>query len=121
MVTDQIVFMSTGIILTFLGIASISYSKNLIKTVMAFQVVLLGANLALFSSGLASAPSTIPSCPSSFPFSLPTDCYYLTIDSFVFLSILVGAAVEAVGLAIVVNVYRKYGTLNPSEIRKLRH
>ncbi len=45
----------------------------------------------------------------------------LTTDSFVFLSILVGAAVEAVGLAIVVNVYRKYGTLNPSEIRKLRH
>ncbi len=52
MVTDQIVFMSTGILLVFLGIASISYSKNLIKTVMSFQVVLLGANLALFSSGL---------------------------------------------------------------------
>lgn len=128
MVTDQIVFMSTGILLVFMGIASISYSKNLIKTVMSFQVVLLGANLTLFSSGLAPVPpnlalSTI-SCPSSSPF--PTllwgaNCYLLTIDSFVFLSILVGAAVEAVGLAIVVNVYRRYGTLNPSEIRKLRH
>jgi len=108
MVTDQIVFMSTGILLVFLGIASISYSKNLIKTVMSFQVVLLGANLALFSSGLGGSVSE----------ELGTR---LTTDSFVFLSILVGAAVEAVGLAIVVNVYRKYGTLNPSEIRKLRH
>jgi multicomponent Na+:H+ antiporter subunit C len=108
MVTDQIVFMSTGILLVFLGIASISYSKNLIKTVMSFQVVLLGANLALFSSGLNGSLSTVVGTR-------------LTTDSFVFLSILVGAAVEAVGLAIVVNVYRKYGTLNPSEIRKLRH
>lgn len=108
MVTDQIVFMSTGIILVFLGIASISYSKNLIKTVMSFQVVLLGANLALFSSGLNGSLFTAVGTR-------------LTTDSFVFLSILVGAAVEAVGLAIVVNVYRKYGTLNPSEIRKLRH
>jgi NADH:ubiquinone oxidoreductase subunit K len=108
MVTDQIVFMSTGILLVFLGIASISYSKNLIKTVMSFQVVLLGANLALFSAGLNGSLSTVVGTR-------------LTTDSFVFLSILVGAAVEAVGLAIVVNVYRKYGTLNPSEIRKLRH
>ena len=104
MVTDQIVFMSTGVLLIFLGMASISYSKNLIKTVMSFQVVLLGANLALFSSGLNPGVGA-----------------RLTTDSFVFLSILVGAAVEAVGLAIVVNVYRKYGTLNPSEIRKLRY
>ena len=108
MVTDQIVFMFTGILLVFLGIASISYSKNLIKTVMSFQVVLLGANLALFSSGLNGSLSTVVGTR-------------LTTDSFVFLSILVGAAVEAVGLAIVVTVYRKYGTLNPSEIRKLRH
>jgi NADH:ubiquinone oxidoreductase subunit K len=108
MVTDQVVFMSTGVLLIFIGIASISYSKNLIKTVMSFQVVLLGANLALFSSGLNG-------------FLSPGMGNRLTTDSFVFLSILVGAAVEAVGLAIVVNVYRKYGTLNPSEIRKLRH
>ena len=102
MITDQMVFLFTGALLVFLGIASISYSKNLVKTVMSFQVVLLGANLALFSSGLGMGTR-------------------LTTDSFVFLSILVGAAVEAVGLGIVVNVYRKYGTLDPSEIRKLRH
>ena len=106
--TDQTVFLFTGILLVFIGIGAISYSKNLIKTVMAFQVVVLGANLALFASGINTPLSS----------GLGTR---LTTDSFVFLSILVGAAVEAVGLAIVVNVYRKYGTLDPSEIRKLKH
>jgi len=44
----------------------------------------------------------------------------LLSDAFVVLSVLVGAAVEAVGLAIIVMVYRRYGTLNPDEIRRLR-
>ncbi len=108
MVPDQTVFLFTGISLVFLGVASISYSKNLVKTVMSFQVVLLGANLALFASGLDSPAAT----------GLGTR---LTTDSFVLMSILIGAAVESVGLAIVVKVYQNYGTLNPSEIRKLRH
>ena len=68
---------------------------------MAFQVLLFGANLALFSSGLDAGPR-------------------LMSDTFVLISLMVGAAVESVGLAIVVLVYRKYGTLNPSKIRKLR-
>lgn len=78
-----------------------SFSKNLIKTIMSFQIVVLGANLALFASGLG------PQNPS-------------ISDSFVLFSIASGASVEAVGLAIVVSVHRKYGTLNPSEIRRLR-
>jgi NADH:ubiquinone oxidoreductase subunit K len=100
-VTDQLVFLLTAIVLIFLGIGSMTYSKNLIKTVMSFQVAVIGANLALFASGLGPQNSSIS-------------------DSFVLFSIASGASIEAVGLAIVVAVYRKYGTLNPSEIRRLR-
>ncbi len=101
MITDQTVLMATGTLLLLLGIASVSYSKHLVKSIMAFQVAVFGANLALFASGLP----------------------YLDrrpIDTFVILSVLVGAAVEAVGLAIIVMVYRKYGSLNPADIRRLR-
>lgn len=107
MVTDQTVLMATGTLLLLLGIASISYSKHLIKSMMAFQVAVFGANLALFASGLTNyAPlSNLQVRPS---------------DTFVILSVLVGAAVEAVGLAIIVMVYRKYGSLNPADIRRLR-
>ena len=79
-----------------------SYSKNLIKTIMSFQVIVFGANLALFASGLGGENN-------------------LVSYSLVLFSIIVGASVESVGLAIIVLVYRKYGTLNPSEVRRLRH
>jgi NADH:ubiquinone oxidoreductase subunit K len=68
---------------------------------MSFQVVLFGANLALFAAGLGAGTR-------------------LSLDTFVLLSITAGAAVEAVGLAIVLVVQRKYRTLDPSKIRKLR-
>lgn len=100
-VTDQQVFLVTATVLVFLGIGSMSYSRNLIKTVMSFQVMVFGVNLALFSSGLGGQLGLIS-------------------DSLVLFSIVVGASVESVGLAVVVSVHRRYGTLNPSEIRRLR-
>jgi len=101
MALDQTILMATGTGLLFLGIAAITISKNLLKSIMSFQVSVFGANLALFASGLGYGAR-------------------LLSDAFVVLSVLVGASVEAVGLAIIVVVYRKYGTLNPDEIRRLR-
>lgn len=93
--------MVTAAVLIFFGIGAISLSKNLIKSVMAFQAVVFGANLALFAAGLGRPDRMLG-------------------DTLVFVSILVGASAEAVGLAIVVTVFRRYGTLNPMEIRRLR-
>ncbi len=104
MAADQAILMATGTALLFIGIASISISRNLLKSIMSFQVAVFGANLALFSSGLRF------DC-------LATAC---VSDAFVALAILVGASVEAVGLALIVVVFRKYRTLNPDEIRRLR-
>jgi len=101
-VTDQLVFLATAAAMVFLGLGSMAYSRNLIKTIMSFQVLVFGVNLALFASSLEGQFSLIS-------------------DSLVLFSIIAGACVEAVGLAIVVSVYRKYGTLNPSEIRRLRN
>ena len=101
MASDQVILLVTGTALLFVGIASIGVSKNLLKSMMSFQVAVFGANLALFASGLGFGSR-------------------LVSDTFVILSVLVGASVEAVGLAIVVVVYRKYHTLNPAEIRRLR-
>jgi NADH-quinone oxidoreductase subunit K len=102
MITDQTVLMVTGTFLLLLGIASISFSKHLVKSMMAFQVAVFGANLALFASGISNTASLRPS------------------DAFVIISVLVGAAVEAVGLAIIVTVHRKYRTLDPNRIRRMR-
>lgn len=101
MASDQMILLATGTALLFAGIGSIGISKNLLKSIMSFQVAVFGANLALFASGLGFGSR-------------------LVSDAFVLLSVLVGASVEAVGLAIVVVVYRKYHTLNPDAIRRLR-
>jgi NADH-quinone oxidoreductase subunit K len=98
---DQTILIATGTALLFVGMASIAISKNLLKSIMSFQVSVFGANLALFASGLGFGPR-------------------LMSDTFVALAVLVGASVEAVGLAITVVVYRKYRSLNPDEIRRLR-
>jgi multicomponent Na+:H+ antiporter subunit C len=100
-VLDQTILLATGTALLFVGIGSVAMSKNLLKSIMSFQVTVFGANLALFASGMGFGAR-------------------LLSDAFVVLSVLVGASVEAVGLAIIVVVYRKYGTLNPDEIRRLR-
>lgn len=101
MATDQLIFLVTAAVMLFLGLGSMALSKNLIKTILSFQVMVFGANLALFAAGLGGQPP------------LPS-------QELVLFSIAVGASVEAVGLAIVVMVHKKYGTLNPSEIRRLR-
>ncbi|MFI5404838.1 MAG: NADH-quinone oxidoreductase subunit K [Candidatus Gagatemarchaeaceae archaeon] len=98
---DQAILIAAGTALLLAGVASIAVSRNLVKSIMSFQVAVFGANLALFSSGLGYGA-------------------HLLTDTFVLLSILVGASVEAVGLAIVVLVYRKYGTLDTDAIRRLR-
>ena len=101
MALDQTILIATGTALLFIGVASVAVSKNLLKSIMSFQAAVFGANLALFASGIGYGAR-------------------LLSDSFVVLSVLVGASVEAVGLAIIVVVYHRYGTLNPDEIRRLR-
>ena len=79
-----------------------SYSRNLLKTVISFQVVVFGANLGLFASGLGTSSN-------------------LMANTLVLFSIVVGGSVEAVGLALIVLVHKKYGTLDPWKIRRLRN
>jgi len=85
------------------GFGAIASAKNLVKIIMGFQVMIWGANLALFAGGLISGKATFFS------------------TSLVVISISIGASVEALALSLVVLVYRKYGTLNPWEVRRLQH
>jgi multisubunit Na+/H+ antiporter MnhC subunit len=101
LVTDQTVFITTAAVLIFLGVFAMSYSRNLLKTIISFQVIVFGANLALFSSGLGAVSN-------------------LMANTLVLFSIVVGGSVEAVGLALIVLVHKKYGTLDPWKIRRLK-
>jgi multisubunit Na+/H+ antiporter MnhC subunit len=97
-----VVFLTTAAVLVFLGVFAMSYSRNLLKTIISFQVIVFGANLGLFASGLGASSS-------------------LMANTLVLFSIVVGGSVEAVGLALIVLVHKKYGTLDPWKIRRLRN
>ena len=101
MLVDQLIFITTAAVLIFLGIFAMSFSRNLLKTVISFQVIVFGANLALFSSGVGAASN-------------------IMANTLVLFSIVVGGSVEAVGLALIVLVHKKYGTLDPWKIRRLK-
>jgi NADH:ubiquinone oxidoreductase subunit K len=90
-------------ILFISGFGTIATTKNLVKMIMGFQVMIWGVNLALFAGGLVNGQATLFS------------------TSLVILSISVGASVEALALSLTILVFRKYGTLNPWEIRRLAH
>lgn len=90
-------------ILFISGFGTIATTKNLVKMIMGFQVMIWGVNLALFAGGLIDGQASLFS------------------TSLVVLSISVGASVEALALSLTILVFRKYGTLNPWEIRRLAH
>jgi NADH:ubiquinone oxidoreductase subunit K len=85
------------------GFGTIVTTKNLVKMIMGFQVMIWGVNLALFAGGIVNSEVTLFS------------------TSLVVLSISVGASVEALALSLTILVFRRYGTLNPWEIRRLAH
>ncbi len=90
-------------ILFFSGFGAVVATKNLVKMIMGFQVMVWGVNLSLFASGLISGVA------SQFSTSL------------IVISISIGASVEALALSFVIVVFRRFGTLNPWEIRRLAH
>jgi len=85
------------------GFGTVITTKNLIKMIMGFQVMIWGVNLALFSGGLVDGGVNMFS------------------KSLVVLSISIGASVEALALSFAILAYRRFGTLNPWEIRRLMH
>ena len=85
------------------GFGTIATTKNLVKMIMGFQVMIWGVNLALFAGGVVNGQVTLFS------------------TSLVVISISIGASVEALALSLVILVFRRYGTLNPWEIRRLAH
>jgi multicomponent Na+:H+ antiporter subunit C len=98
---EQTILFVTSIILILLAMASMFYSRNLIKTLMSFQILVFGINLALFTNSVGGRVD-------------------LLANTLVLFSVLVGASVETVGLALIIQIYRKYGTLDPHKLRRLR-
>ena len=98
------IFLGASLALLSIGLYCVS-KPNMIRILLGVEMVLNSANLAFiyFSSMRASAGYVDP-----------------LGQSIVFLSIVTGGCVMALGLAIIVNAYKHYKTTDARELRRLR-
>lgn len=104
------------VIMLGLGIYSLMFKKNLIKIAIGLTLIESGANLFLIALGYrkgAVAP-IYTMAPEGAKMALPTP------QALCLTSIVIGVATTALVLSIIMIIYKKYGTLNTDEIRRLR-
>ncbi|WP_129407853.1 sodium:proton antiporter [Marinitoga lauensis] len=108
----MIQYLFIGLIL--IGIYGLLTQKNLIKLVVALNVLEVGVNLFIISTGYVKdgvAPilfKGVPSTNGTFVDPLP--------QALVLTAIVIGVGVTALALTVVRKIYEKHGTLNLDEM-----
>lgn len=105
-------------ILIALGLYAIITQKNLIKIVIGMGVIDYGINLLLISFGFNAGGTA----PIFTPGEIISGMYFVdpVPQALTLTSIVIGACVDAMALALVIMIYRKYKTTDVSEIRRLK-
>lgn len=103
-----------------IGLYTVLFRRNLIKIVMGISIIESGVNFFLIilgyrDGGVAPIFTSLPAgttYPEGMVFPVPQA---LTLTS-----IVIGVAVLALMLSLVMHLYRKYGTLDVQKIRRLK-
>ncbi len=101
-----------------LGFYTIVTKYNLVKTVIGLSIADYGVNLLIISIGYnqgGTAPIFTAGELNPASFFVDPIPQALTLTS-----IVIGACVTAMSLALVIKLYESYGTLDTREIRRLR-
>ncbi|MFE8700855.1 sodium:proton antiporter [Cytobacillus sp. FJAT-54145] len=102
------------IMLFSLGIYTIITQKNLIKMVIGFSIA--ESSLILLLMLVSYKPGgTAPILDKPYEIVVDPIPQALALTS-----IVIGGSVTAVMLALVIKIYKRYGTLNVDQVRKLR-
>jgi len=106
-----------AIFLIALGLYTVVAKRNLIKIILGLSIVDYGINLFIvslgFNAGATSPQFTLSEIVSGMYFVDPVP-QALTLTS-----IVIGACVDAMALALVVAINKRYGTVDAEEIRRL--
>ena len=105
-------------VLMFLGLYCIVVKHNAVKTVIGLSIADYGVNLLIISIGFnpgGTAPIFTWSELNPNSFFVDPIPQALTLTS-----IVIGACVTAMSLALVIKLEEQYGTLDTREIRRLR-
>lgn len=105
----------TVVALFLLGLSGMLFKKNLVKVLMALSLMESAVNLFLVATGYrqGGAAPIFTNVPDSH-MVLPT------VQALTLTSIVIGVATSAMMLSFAMVLYKKYGTVNILEIKKLK-
>jgi len=103
-----------------IGLYAVLFRRNLIKLVFGISIIESGINLFLIllgyrDEGVAPIFTSLPSGTT-----YPEEMVLPVPQALTLTSIVIGVAVLALMLSLVMHIYRKYGTLDVQEIRRLK-
>jgi NADH:ubiquinone oxidoreductase subunit K len=101
---DAVIWLGSAFALLTLGLYCVS-QRNMIRILLGIEIILNAGNL-VFIYFASSNPG--------LGFVDPIG------QSIVFMSIVTGGAVVSVGLALIVNAYKQFKTIDASELRRLK-
>ena len=109
-----------AVVLLVLGLYAVCTQKNLIKVVLGLGVIDYGINLLIVSIGW-NAGGTAPIYTVSDLINAVAPTYFVdpVPQALTLTSIVIGACVDAMALALVIMIYRKYKTINSDEVRRI--
>lgn len=96
--------LATALLLVVIGLYTVVSKRNLLKIVIGIEIIATGVNLNFVAVSLIRSPGFVD--PVAHAFAI--------------LSIVLDGALVGVALAIVVVVFRRFGTIDADKIRKLR-
>lgn len=105
----------TVVALFLLGLSGMLFKKNLIKVLMGLSLMESAVNLFLVATGyrqggVAPIFTNVPDPHMVLP----------TVQALTLTSIVIGVATSAMMLSFAMVLYKKYGTVNTLEIKKLK-
>ena len=110
-----------SIMLIVLGLYAVCVKKDMIKIVLGLGIVDYGVNLLIVSFGF-NAGGTAPIYNLTDLLNGVSSQYFVdpVPQALTLTSIVIGACVDAMALALVIMIYKKYKTTNADEVRRLR-
>jgi len=103
---DQVLLLILAVILFGVGLYALLGKRNVIKILMGIEVMTIATNLVFIALGteIAAAGNTFTALAQVFPI----------------ISLAIGAAIMALGLAIVINNYRHAKSVDSDEMATLK-
>lgn len=110
-----------AVLLLVLGLYAVCTQKNLIKVVLGLGIIDYGINLLIVSIGWNDA-GTAPIYTVSDLMNGVASRFFVdpVPQALTLTSIVIGACVDAMALALVIMIYKKYKTINSDEVRRIR-